>query len=696
MTDQIVATDFDSLKRAFIPAPESSNEWPEWRTSLRTWALEKRAKLGEPLYDREAQAWASRSYGLAKVMLWDHELIDHASGLWKVEPLCDRFEREYGGIDIVILWNNYPLAGLDDRHQLAYFDEVPGGREGLGDAVSRFHRRGVRVLVDHKPWMLGIPDGAGSVEEAFVQLVIDCGLDGVFLDCSDGPADVFREMMRDRAGAEKIFISEGPARLEPFGHEVGSWQQMTDDSITPGTYSTRWLDRDQIVYESRRYFHDPMAELQRGWMNGAGTLIWENVFGYWAAYSERYKSWLRLVLAAQRRYADFFLRGEWEPHVGGSTFNRVTVSKWILDGRSLWTVCNRRGVAAEKRIVTLESEPGLQYVDVITGAEYQVDSEEDGKVTLVGQIRRDGVAGILGVPRIDAELQVFLDRQREAFEGAEWSIVAWETEHRKTELPHFLQSVVPMERAADVPDGMVRLPDYEGWMVTRYRMRECGYIAGAVDERHVYDGFHKTFPYSRRTRAHRAAIDAFPVTNADMLRFLDATGYRPTDSRNFLKHWSEGTPPPGQEDHPVTHVSLSDARAYARWAGKRLPTEEEWQLAAAGGEGREWPWGSEFESGSCHGPASGTAPVDQHPEGKTPDGVWDLCGNVWEMTESERTDGHTRYQILKGGSWLNYENSPWQFDGGPRPADWGAKQILLCDAWDRCSTVGFRCAVDLA
>lgn len=170
-------------------------------------------------------------------------------------------------------------------------------------------------------------------------------------------------------------------------------------------------------------------------------------------------------------------------------------------------------------------------------------------------------------------------------------------------------------------------------------------------------------------RIARVAIDAFPVTNADFQRFLQGTGYQPRDARNFLAHWESGAPRPGEERHPVVYVSLADARAYAAWVGKRLPREEEWQRAAQGQEARTWPWGATFEPGRCNHATDGTSPVDAHRDGRTPEGVWDLSGNVWEMTESERTDGHTRYQILKGGSWYFRDNSAWLFDMGAHPAD---------------------------
>ena len=91
-------------------------------------------------------------------------------------------------------------------------------------------------------------------------------------------------------------------------------------------------------------------------------------------------------------------------------------------------------------------------------------------------------------------------------------------------------------------------------------------------------------------------IDKYPVTNAEFKKFLDAPRYHPKDDHNFLRDWKNGSYPDGWGNKPVTWVSLEDARAYAQWAGKRLPHEWEWQYAAQGTDGRTYPWGNEWDA----------------------------------------------------------------------------------------------------
>jgi formylglycine-generating enzyme required for sulfatase activity len=147
----------------------------------------------------------------------------------------------------------------------------------------------------------------------------------------------------------------------------------------------------------------------------------------------------------------------------------------------------------------------------------------------------------------------------------------------------------------------------------------------------------------------------------------------------------------------VVYVDLDDARAYAKWSGKRLPTEEEWQYAAQGVDGRKYPWGDQMEPDRCNdGETGGTTPVKAFPRGRSPFGCYDMCGNVWQWTESQRNDGRTRFCIIRGGAFYAAKGSGWYMDGGPRPANFAAKFLMTWPGLDRCSTIGFRCSADLA
>ena len=144
-----------------------------------------------------------------------------------------------------------------------------------------------------------------------------------------------------------------------------------------------------------------------------------------------------------------------------------------------------------------------------------------------------------------------------------------------------------------------------------------------------------------------------PVTNAQYKVFVDASGYEKPN------HWSGGKIPAGKENHPVAYVSYQDAQKFCAWAGVRLPTEQEWEMAARGTDGRAYPWGNETpDSQRCNfnSQIGDTTPVGNYPTGASPYGCLDMAGNVWEWCE-DWYDSSQQYSVLRGGCYTNNASS---------------------------------------
>jgi formylglycine-generating enzyme required for sulfatase activity len=192
-------------------------------------------------------------------------------------------------------------------------------------------------------------------------------------------------------------------------------------------------------------------------------------------------------------------------------------------------------------------------------------------------------------------------------------------------------------------------------------------------------------------------LDKYPVTNEQFKKFIDAAHYSPADSHNFLNDWKNGTYPEGWAKKPVTWVSLEDARAYAKWAGKRLPHEWEWQYAAQGLDGRKYPWGTLWRDECAQKQEHGhdlteLADVGAFSCGASPFGVMDMTGSVWQWTD-EFTDEHTRAAVVRGGGYYRPSGSQWYFPSAYRLDEHG-KYLLIAPSKDRAGTLGFRCARD--
>jgi formylglycine-generating enzyme required for sulfatase activity len=172
-------------------------------------------------------------------------------------------------------------------------------------------------------------------------------------------------------------------------------------------------------------------------------------------------------------------------------------------------------------------------------------------------------------------------------------------------------------------------------------------------------------------------IGRWPVVNAALARFVDATGRAvpPALARKLAA--------PLLADHPATDVTYDDAAAFCAWAGGRLPTGDEWEASARGEDSRAWPWGDTFDPECCACVESGwgwTAPVTAHPAGASACGAEQLAGNVWEWVSDRTEDG--AWRAVRGGSYLDHA--------------WGvrAARLLAADPARATPTTGFRLVID--
>ncbi len=247
------------------------------------------------------------------------------------------------------------------------------------------------------------------------------------------------------------------------------------------------------------------------------------------------------------------------------------------------------------------------------------------------------------------------------------------------------------------PDGVVQAKSDDMKLVkdgdflfhVEYRWRE-----GLTLDSLIVDDQGMRYRSSEKVNVPSFYMDQTEVTNEEFKEFMDATNYKPKWSKNFLKHWKNGTYPKGRAKHPVVWVSPEDAKAYAQWAGKRLPTEIEWQKAAQGADGRDWPWGNIYDPQKANMDSDDTKPVGSYPDGASPFGCLDMAGNVWEWTDSVESDGYHYFCWIRGGSYFFAKGSRWYMQGGPITMYQRAKFWLMTPALNRSSSIGFRCVKD--
>ena len=332
---------------------------------------------------------------------------------------------------------------------------------------------------------------------------------------------------------------------------------------------------------------------------------------------------------------------------------------------------------------TIASTAILNFTSTPSGANVEIDGFVVGKTPLNYELETDGQSSkeievtIKAAGYTDA-VQKFRVQRGKPFE--------WNFELTK--------------KAPKIPET-IRGQDGADMMLIPAGEFQMGSNDGDDDEKPVHtvsvDGFY---------------MDKYEVTNAQFKKFVDANPQWRKDSiegrfhsGEYLKHWNGNNYPRGQANHPVVYVSWYAAMAYAEWAGKRLPTEAEWEYAARGGlAGKKYPWGNTITANQANYSrnVADTTPVGRYPANGY--GLHDMAGNVWEwcldrwdvsfyrespsrnpinggsIASIKNNYTNSRYfRVLRGGSW--YGNATYvrvAFRGSLTPTSTGGHHGFRC------------------
>jgi len=664
-----------------------------WLRDLQHWRAERRIRIAyDPSrYELPALRWTQSSFIQPQMMVQDRYFYDPLAGRYTVDRYLDDLQKRYGGIDAVLVWATYPNMGIDDRNQLEMVESMPGGVEGLRQMVGDFHRRGVRVLFPMMMWDEGTHQPDQSWPDAIAALMKRIDADGINGDTQDGVPLGFT-LAAEAIGHPLAFQPEGSPSDEALSWNVMTWGQYNFPFI-PMVDRYKWLESRHMVNISDRWNQDKTSDLQFAFFNGVGWESWENVWGIWNGINPRDAEATRRVSAIERGVAPFLVSSDWEPLYPMHNYG-VYASRWPLGPDTVWTIVNRTGYDITGRQMDVPLTTRMRYFDLYHGTELkpELNPEADSQTAVLSfDMEANGYGAILATPNEPGDATKALMQRMAAMTKEPLTAFS----HEPKVLAQTIVEIPPSRPAAEAPAGMVRIPGGEFVFKVHGTEIEGGGNPG-VDVQYPWEDSPRRF-HEKAMQIAPFFIDKFPVTNAQFKQFLDATRYVPKDPINFLRDWKDASFPQGWENRPVTWISLEDARAYAKWAGKRLPHEWEWQLAAQGTDGRRYPWGNDFLPANVPAPATGRImpgpdPVDAHPQGVSPYGVMDLVGNVWQWTD-EFTDEHTRAAILRGGEYYQPQGSIWYFPQAYRN-DEHSKLLLMAPGYDRSGGVGFRCVRD--
>jgi len=681
------------LREETIDGPAQGGNRSAWLAEMQRWrdAERKRIKYDAAQYARPELQWTQRNFVQPQMMVEERYFYDPRLGEYTVDRYLDDLETRYGGIDSVLIWPVYPNIGIDNRNQHDLLHDMPGGLSGVARMVADFHRRDVRVLFPVMPWDVGTRPEGVPLWQAAARDMKAIGADGINGDTFSGIPVEFRNAA-DAVGHPLAFVPE----CQMQDQAMIAWNLLTwgywDYQPIPVVSKYKWLESRHMVNVCERWAMDRTDQLQSAFFNGVGYESWENVWGVYNQFTPHDAEALRRIATIERATADMLTSPGWEPHIP-TLLQGVFASRFPLKERTLWLLVNRSNKDLSGQQLAVPHVAGVRYYDLWNGARLKAAiAGQTARLSFPIEARGYGAVLALLAENTPADVKELLGTMTRisavplARYSSQWKV-----------LPQKIVKIAATKPLATTTDGMALIP------TAKYRFKVSG-VEIEGDDAHGVD---VQYPWEDRPRKSHDKemdikpflIDKYPVTNEQFKQFLDAARYQPKDDHNFLKDWKNGTYPDGWAKKPVTWVSIEDARAYAAWAGKRLPHEWEWQYAAQGTDGRVHPWGNAENAAAIPKHESGRelrppSDVDAFPKGASPFGVMDMTGNVWQWTDEYR-DEHARAAILRGGSYYRPSGSGWYFPENTK-LDQHGKYLLMAPSKDRSAMIGFRCAADIS
>ncbi len=647
------------------------------------------------LFERNDLQWVRNEYLIVLQMAWDKEFYDPVSGEFTITPFLEKGEALFGGYDVYGIWPTWPRLGVDQRNQWDMFSSMPGGLSKIKELSSNMQEDGTRFFICYNPW-----DQSTRNEDPYkgmARLIEATDANGIVLDCHGWSSEKYQRAA-DSIKEGVIMYSEGMAIIKDMPGII-SGRVHNAIQMSPVLNLNKLIKPDFAIFRVCE-IDDPSIhrEVLLAFFNGYGTEL--NMFAPGRPDSNSED----LILLSQttrilRENTSNFLSATWTPIIPTSR-DSIWVNHFPSKGKEIFTVYSEIPEGFWGPLFQVKPDPGFHFVSLWHHKELPVNKNDKNVNTVIvetssfnsydlGSRHEGSVDCIARLPKlIDASLTgsklaievqggdelriwkgdpsyqgVFMSipdpgiheidvYKEQLFTAGKTVIQLFEGEelldesiiHYNPTEPYLISTFEKTKAPKDTPDGMLMV---EGGQYSFNSSNPDNFIP--------YPSLNK----AKTITVPSVYIDSKPVSNKKYNEFIRSSGYVPADTNNYLKHWINGKYPDGQADEAVVYIDLTDARAYARWAGKRLPTEVEWQYAA------------EKEIGL---------------EG--------LFGNVWQLSNDVYDNGSYVFVIMKGGSYYEPTSSWWYVQGGPQPADRSQMLLMVSPALNRNATVGFRCVVD--
>lgn len=706
-------------------------------------------KFNNTMFERDDLKWVRHAYVSHLIQNWDNYYYDYTDGKFHLEEFVKKGLRLYGGDDFIGIWPTWPTLGLDQRNQWDLFRDLPGGMEQIKKLAAMCNGYNTRLFICYNPWDESTRSESHTLGMA--DIIAATGADGVVLD-TKGESSTELQHAADSVRKGVVMYSEGMAVPRDM-QGIVSGRVHNALYYCPMLNLNKFIKPEFSIFRVAELFKEPIRrEYSVAFFNGYGTEM--NIFApgkpEWADEQYLYLGRTSRIL---RENTHNFVSKDYVPLIP-TTHDSIWVNQWNTADKTIYTIYSLIPEGYKGNLFEVKPQEGWHYVDIWhhrehepkpVGGKWLVEVETDAfNQSWLGTNNEGAVDCIACFPEL---LTVSLESdvlQVDATKGKEIKVWAGVPDYEKKPLvlpvgkntlrlmenfgryegrfiiqlfdagilldekiitvtpgtPRLMNQPEKTPAASSVPSGMVKIPAGK-------------FLFKATNG----DEF---IPYPKHNQGKTFDMpsfymDKYPVTNKQFKAFLDAVHYQPKDSANFLKNWTGREIPAGQENFPVVYVSFEDAKAYAAWAGKRLPTEVEWQYAAQTSKGNEWPWQQKKPVKRVEEVITNTLTVSKlegidprfanlgdsklykvgkYPKGANPFGLQDLVGSVWQLTNDLYANGSYRFIIMKGGSYFKPSSSWWYVQGGPRELHYRQYLLRISEGFERNATVGFRCIKD--
>ena len=702
-------------------------------------------KFNDSLFQRKDLQWIRKSYVIHLLMTWDHQFYDDKTQQYHLIDFLKKGIPLYGGDDVVGIWPTWPSLGIDQRNQFDLFRDLPGGLSRIRTLVDSCHQMNTNLFICYNPW--DESTRGESHLSGLADIIRETKSDGAVLD-TRGASSRELQNAADSVKPGVIMYPEGMAVPRDM-QSVLAGRVHNAIYYPPMLNLNKFIKPEFAIFRVTEVAKEPIRrEFSLAFFNGYGTEI--NMFspGIPANIDDEYR-YLGQTTRILRENSDNFNGKAYTPLIPANR-DSIWVNEWPSASKTIYTIYSILPGGYKGSLFEIKNKPGTHLVDIWHHEELKVNHEwatvqtdafntswlgtnNEGAVDCIAQLPQLLKTNLSGdVLRIDAE------------EGTQIKIWAGEPSYEKKPVEFKPgKHVIHLSEVFGRFEGkfVIQLFNNEDLLDERvYTIapgtpRLVSYIDATTPSAKPLNGmvkipagsftFHSThgddfisYPSFNEDSIYKVPsfyMDKFPVTNNQFKNFLNATNYKPADTANFLKNWVHGNIPAGMESFPVVYVSYEDAKAYAKWAGKRLPSEIQWQYAAQTPRLNEWPWKqkqpvkwssevitntltvkkpSGIDASFCNLGDGKLYPVGKYKKGTNEYGLQDLVGCVWQLTNDVYQSGSYRYILMKGGSYFNPSSSWWYVQGGPRPLTYRQFLLKVSPGFERNATVGFRCVKD--